>query len=240
LKELNLKNSCVEDLTPVLYLPSLKYLQYADTPASQPPLEIVAAQARDMVVAGQKPERTWARHIGRISHLDFKNMPLTNLSGLTVFNKAIWLDLDDTKVCDLEPLSTIAELRCLFITRTLVRDLTPLKKLTALQMLKVAGSRISDIEPLATLASLSWLDLSDTDVSDLRPLRGLRQLRYLNLSRTQVHDLAPIRELPALKKVTFQSPAGNVGPAARPLHLTLDGVRARLLGHIKPVSLMLH
>ena len=67
---------------------------------------------------------------------------LENLVNLTE------LELDDTQVSDISPLSKAKKLERLSIRRTLVTDVSPLKDLLKLKYLYVEGSAVTDISPL--------------------------------------------------------------------------------------------
>ena len=85
----------------------------------------------------------------------------------------IWLDVDQNKVSDLEPLSGL---------RNLI-------------WLDVDQNKVSDLEPLSGLTNLIWLDVNQNKVSDLAPLSGLSRNTYTNLEYNQITDWTTARNI---------------------------------------------
>ena len=103
------------------------------------------------------------------------------LSGLSLE----WLDVSNTWVSDLTPLSSEAlsqSLQTLIARGTLVHDLTPISSCSALTHLDLRNSReVGDITALSSCLALSTLRLSRTQTSDLSPLSRCWALRILDL-----------------------------------------------------------
>ena len=79
------------------------------------------------------------------------------------------LDLAESAVSDLTPLTNLTKLQALYLQETTVSDLTPLANLTKLQTLNLRETAVSDLTPLANLTKLQTLYLQETTVSDLTP-----------------------------------------------------------------------
>ena len=75
-------------------------------------------------------------------------------------------------------------------------DVDPVSSLPNLKVLKLHGSQLSDLTPLASLPNLYMLVLDSTPVSDLSPLESLKKLRYLYLNDTKVNrdDVATLQK----------------------------------------------
>jgi hypothetical protein len=125
------------------------------------------------------------------------------------------LDLRNTRVADLMPLSKMTQLRSLELGWTLVRDLIPLDQLTGLESLGLEGTQVSDLTPLAKRTGLKSLNISKTQVTDLVPLTGLRGLHTLNLGNSQASDLAPLAGLTSLQSLNvWNDDISDVAPLA--------------------------
>jgi internalin A len=114
------------------------------------------------------------------------------------------LDLSETGVTDLGPLSTLTGLHVLQLEKTGVVDLGPLAGLTELRELDVSQTRVTDITPVAGLTNLTLLWLYKTGVTDVRPIVGLTELEQLSLAETRVTDLGPLAGLTKLKRLDLQ------------------------------------
>ena len=94
-----------------------------------------------------------------------------------------------------EAISSCKALRVLDLNNTSVSDLTPLSGLTGLKALVLDGTNVTDLTPLSGLTGLTGLMLRGTDITDLSPLSGLTELKNLVFDHTPVTDLRPIRGL---------------------------------------------
>ena len=71
------------------------------------------------------------------------------------------LDLSNTNIVDLEPITGLTNLQTLSLTATTVRDLTPVATLTKLRSLEFMFTEVADVEPLKGLFELQRLLLAD-------------------------------------------------------------------------------
>jgi Leucine-rich repeat (LRR) protein len=116
----------------------------------------------------------------------------------------VGLDLSETGVTDLGPLSALTDLDVLQLNESAVVDLRPLAGLANLRELDVTQTRVTDITPVAGLKKLRLLWLLKTGVSDVRPLAGLTELKDLSLGETKVTDLGPLAGLTKLERLDLQ------------------------------------
>jgi serine/threonine protein kinase/Leucine-rich repeat (LRR) protein len=144
------------------------------------------------------------------------------------------LDLSDTKVIDLTPLtgaplaelnlsgcqelSNLAPLRMLELTElnlraTGVTDLSPLAEMQTLEKLNLSRSLVSDLTGLGAL-QLKSLDCSDCSISDLDPIRKMR-LEAIDLRGTRVANLSPLVGMPIKSIDLSWAPVLDFSPLAR-------------------------
>lgn len=119
----------------------------------------------------------------------------------SIFGPIVSVDLRQSEISDLTPLSQQRSIRLLVLRGTAVRDLSPLSHLDAIEMLDLSDSRVEDLTPLATATKLQRLDLRNTRVRDLTPLATSNRLRELDLSMTQVRDITPLMGLESLQRL---------------------------------------
>lgn len=160
--------------------------------------------------------------------------PVQNLPGLKS------LLLAQTPVADLRPLEGLPELEVLGLGGTQVTDIDPLDGLPKLKMLDLAGTRVSRLSPVQGLTGLEMLNLAWTPVTDLDPLQGLRELKMLDLTGTRVTELAPLHDLAALQTLLLtHTPVTDIGPL-RGLSelrvLDLSGTRVTELGLLEHLA----
>ncbi|MCA3282984.1 MAG: hypothetical protein ING16_08950 [Roseomonas sp.] len=124
---------------------------------------------------------------------------ISDISAVSSLSDLRELYLDHTNCNDLSPIAGLQQLQALDCSRTQVSDLSPIAALQQLQYLNCSGTEVSDLSPIAGLQKLQDLDCGGTQVRDLSPIAGLQQLQYLNCNSTQVSDLSPIAGLQQLQ-----------------------------------------
>lgn len=126
------------------------------------------------------------------------------------------LDLSETRISDLSPISGLTELKMLLLSLTNVRDLTPLAGLIALERLTLDLTKVHDLSPISGLTALKSLFLSGTQIDDLSPLSGLISLEQLYLIHVPASDISPLSNLNALKEINLGgSQARDLRPISR-------------------------
>jgi Leucine-rich repeat (LRR) protein len=108
--------------------------------------------------------------------------------------KVLFVNLNDTQLSDLSPLSELKNLELLYLDDTQVSDLSPLAELKNIGTLDLSGTKVSNLSPLAELENLNVLFLMNTQLSDLSPLAKLKNLETLMgfgrlVSEEQVEEL---------------------------------------------------
>ena len=119
-----------------------------------------------------------------LTHLEAKNVNISNLTGLEHATNLTNLDLSDeyveaerrwvnsNSVSNLSPLSGLTDLKGLWLQRNAISDISPLARLTNLTRLSLGGNPLSDISPLAGLTNLTELWLWETTSRNSHRLRG--------------------------------------------------------------------
>lgn len=111
---------------------------------------------------------------------------LTNLSEL---------NLDQSQLSDLRPLTALPQLTILKLSGNNISDISPLAQLNNLTHLNLSHNRLSDLLPIAELDRLIYLDLAGNQISNIAPLSSLTGLNDLNLLSNRVRDLSPLAPL---------------------------------------------
>ena len=105
------------------------------------------------------------------------------------------LDLENTEITDISPLSKLTNLTYLNLGDNKITDVSPLSKLTNLTNLRLGSNHITNISPLSNLSNLTSLNLKYNKITDIKPLRSLTNLTYLNLYKNQIEDISPLSGL---------------------------------------------
>ena len=86
----------------------------------------------------------------------------------------------DLSGCELETLPVelvaLTWLESLNLSDTKIRDLSPLTRLRLLEQLNLRGTPVNDLDPLSALIELRSLDAAGSHVADLRALSKLPKL----------------------------------------------------------------
>jgi serine/threonine protein kinase/Leucine-rich repeat (LRR) protein len=176
-------------------------------------VEYWLTRLQDLPVSAERPlrDRLTVRDDGRLALdlSDTKVLDLTPLSGapLAALNLSQCQDLSD-----LSPLRGL-ELIELNLSRTSVADLTPLRDMQTLETLDVSSSRVSDLGGIGALR-LKSLGCKRCPISDLNPIRNMR-LEAIDLLETRVADLTPLIGMPIRSIDLSMAPVLDFSPLAQ-------------------------
>ncbi|BFH69809.1 hypothetical protein J27TS7_58020 [Paenibacillus dendritiformis] len=142
----------------------------------------------------------WASLSG-VEELSLQGSGLESLEGIGQLPKLRKLELERTKVDNLEPLAALGGLESLTLRRN---DL------------------ITSVEEVSQFSGLRELTLEGEELFMLQPLAKLTQLEALALHRTGTKDISFAVQLPALTSLTLDdnSKLSNLAPLARLTRLT--------------------
>jgi Leucine-rich repeat (LRR) protein len=147
---------------------------------------------------------TWTRicfHRDQVVRVDLRQSRVVDLSPVSRFEELETLILSGLPVTDLSPLSGFGRLEHLDLSSTSVSDLSPLAGLSSLKSLDLSRTAAPDLSPLAGLTNLETLSICHTRASDLSSLAGLKRLRTLKLTGSHVSELLALSELTGLRSL---------------------------------------
>lgn len=127
--------------------------------------------------------------------ITLKEKQIVDLEPLTSLTNLKSLDLGENKIVDLNPLASLTNLTALNLIENEIVDLKPLTALTNLKSINLSKNEIVDLNPLTNLTNLTGLALSMNKIVDLKPLANLTNLTILHLSKNEIVDLKPLANL---------------------------------------------
>jgi hypothetical protein len=146
---------------------------------------------------------------------------LDNIEGLRNAGNLKLLDIDNTPVLDLLPLSNSSKLEFLFIDNcTRLSDFYTLSILKKLKFLLADGSNIimeNQLDNFANLTDLEYLSLRRRKINTVSYFSKLTKLRELVLEGCDISNLSPIENLIQIEKLdlTGNSKLRDVSPLYR-------------------------
>ncbi len=216
LREINLNNTKVSNVSLISEFPELKTLYLNSIPATD-----LSALAR----------------LHQLETLTLRNVPINDLTFLSQMTSLKAVFLAGTQVNDLSPLAKCRKLMELNIDDTAIVDLEPLATLSKLRNLSLDRTSIESLSPLFGHKSLSALSAVRTNICDLTPLSGLKQMKRLRLDRTQVSDLKPLSTLEKLKELSLNfCPVGDLKPLSNCQKLIHLYLRKTKVSDITPIA----
>ncbi|MCG3157504.1 MAG: hypothetical protein DKINENOH_04138 [bacterium] len=181
---LAIRKSQLKDLSPIQYLPNLRFLQLFDW-----------NQLCDLNPIG------FAQKLEVVSIQDCIN--ICDLNPLVQLTRLSFLGLHRChKLRDILPLARLAKLRDLFISDLPIVDLGAIAALKELTSLYVSDVTIADPDILQGLTNLKQLQLRRTKTNSLDFLVGLTELTEVGLIGEGFADLRILSTLPKLASVT--------------------------------------
>lgn len=105
---------------------------------------------------------------------------------------------------DLRPLSTLTNLRWLYLRYGGIIDIGPLSSLTRLEELDVSGNEIKMVPNLSGLNNLIKLEIGQNRITSLGGISSLSNLRFLNISNNYLTSLYGLNSLPNLNTILLK------------------------------------
>ncbi len=158
----------------------------------------------------------------QVRNLDLGNTSITDLTPLSGLTRLRRLWMDGASVTDLTPLSGLTELRELRLDSTAVKDLTPLAGLKGLLDLRLRETEVTHLEALSRMTGLREIWLGGTEITDLTPLSSLAQLTVLDLEGVGVTDLTPLSGLKNLHELSLLGTGATDLRPLRALHKLVE------------------
>ena len=164
---------------------------------------------------------TAASRLTNLDELDFQDGTI-ELAIVATLTNLTSLELSNTQVTDVAPLTNLPNLRSLFLKNNPITDISALAQLTNLEFLHVRGSEILDVSPLANLSNLEMLDLGINQIRDISPLANLSNLTRLYLDGNEIRDVLPLANLSNLIELSLDANGiTDVSPLSSLTNLTL-------------------
>jgi len=138
-------------------------------------------------------------HTSELNLGDTEMDNLRPLGSLPAPGSLVSLDLSNTEVSDLTPLSHLISLRQLFLFNTNVSEAETLSHMSWLSVLDLGETMVADISFLQRNSMLTWLNLGSSQVTSVRPLAFSSRLTYLDVSDCEIHDIQSLKALSSLR-----------------------------------------
>ena len=142
-----------------------------------------------------------------ISQTPFSVRHQLNISAIASLMNIETINLNGSRVNNLEPLRGLMKLVSLNIGGSLVRDLSPIKNLELLTSLDVRDSRVTDLSVLDGADALEELSVDEKQVPSLTRLSHLAKLYKLNIITHEPLDMMPVGTLSNLKSLFVWGPS---------------------------------
>jgi Leucine-rich repeat (LRR) protein len=206
LRKLSLNKSLIQNFAPLAQLRQLEELslqgnaianvEWLREMAGLKKLDLAFSSVLDIGPLAHLPNLEW------LSLEKTRINDLSALRGLPIRH----LDLNMSKVADLEPIFESVSLETLLANHIRLAELRPSKDWKALKHLSIHGASV-DGKLLESLPSLEWLDISRTDLQDFSFLRQLNGLKGLGLEYTAFANLQDISHLKSLEYLNIRDTA---------------------------------
>ena len=132
--------------------------------------------------------------------------PLRNISPIANLTKLVYLNLNFTRIEDLEPIKDLVNLQVFtmdFCPMALSeQNMKYFEKLTKMKFLGLRNRLIRNLTPFKNMKQLAELELGGNAINDLTPLEDMTEMQVLNLSANpSLTDLSPLHNMKKLKKL---------------------------------------
>lgn len=145
------------------------------------------------------------KELSNLQQLYCSYTSINSLAPLKKLQRLQILDISETNIYDLIPISLLLNLEYLNCANTSVNRISPLRDLYKLKRVNLYKTKINDISPISSLIELNTFDIGHTDVVDLKPLRNLVNLKDLTIIDSKTNDWEIINQLQSLEKLNVSA-----------------------------------
>jgi Leucine-rich repeat (LRR) protein len=192
IKDLNLEENQIQDLTPLHTLANLRIL------------DLRANRITDVFPLGD---------LNLLVELNLRDNNITDLEPLSGLRELEYLNLhSNSNISSTLPLENLTRLETLIMENIpLGENISILSNMEHLTRLNIANSNVTDISPLHKLTALTVLNLRANDITELSPVSGLTNLVYLNIySNSGIQSVLPLENLTRLETLIMANvPIGS-------------------------------
>lgn len=182
LRQLDISNTSIQDLSPIRHFTDLRYLN-----------------ASQSLVYDISP----LQYNSGLKYLDLSFTLVEDLGVLNRFINLELLDLSNTRPNSLEGIEYLSRLKELELANMQLpkEEYNRIQYLHQLDYLKLSHSNILDLSPVGKLSHLTRLDIRNTEVTDITPLSSCEELKVINLEGAPLSSLLPLLVLPKIEKI---------------------------------------
>ncbi len=146
--------------------------------------------------AENPPSREQLQEIVDLVKLQIDNATdIGSLEALGLFNRLEEIQISNTTISDISPISFLPSLKRISMPNNPVYDISPLSRMETLEVLNIENTSVDDLEPLSGLKNLKLLNIAGTRVKNLKQIQGLENLEILILNNTGVKSLKYLEKI---------------------------------------------
>ena len=219
LKNLNLSNNFIEDITPLEKLVELEDLNLTNNKIKDPKSLAKLTKLRQLVLRKNLMNNLDFLNDLKVESLDIsmnsvlkdyipnnlklENLRSLNLSGIGLDNisflknagKLESLVAEENAIKDLTPLAELKTLRTLYLDRNNISDITALKDLVSLEELLLYKNNIENVDALKDKKYLYRLMLNDNlGLKNIDALKDVPNISSIDISNTSVTDISALKD----------------------------------------------
>ena len=219
LKNLNLSNNFIEDITPLEKLVELEDLNLTNNKIKDPKSLAKLTKLRQLVLRKNLMNNLDFLNDLKVESLDIsmnsvlkdyipnnlklENLRSLNLSGIGLDNisflknagKLESLVAEENAIKDLTPLAELKSLRTLYLDRNNISDITALKDLVSLEELLLYKNNIENVDALKDKKYLYRLMLNDNlGLKNIDALKDVPNISSIDISNTSVTDISALKD----------------------------------------------
>jgi len=130
---------------------------------------------------------------------------ITNLTGMEYWISLRNININDSQITDVTPISKLSNLTGLWLNHSLIADISKLRDLKNLYSLSMEYNQISDISAISNMKKLNYLRLRGNRIDKIPSLTGLVALKNVEICVNQVSDISGVAGLPMLTSLDLAS-----------------------------------
>jgi internalin A len=128
-----------------------------------------------------------------------------SLKDLKYLTNLEYLDAQHLGIKDISAISSLQNLRVLYLQRNIISDIVALKKLTKLEVLSLNGNRIASLSSLSALTNLKELYLRENSIVSITSLAKLTKLKVLEIGMNSIVKIDTVKYFKKLQQLSLDN-----------------------------------
>lgn len=198
LETLILTENCLNDLSPISELTSLKELRAGNDPFLSDE-EMASRKGKNHFT-----DYSFLTKLTDLTHVCFTDSDIANIEFVKMLPNLVQFWAYCNPIKDISPLENCQKLYKAYFFACPISDISVCRKIPSLCGIAINGTGVSDLSPLEGHVDFVYLDAHNAQISDISAIANMTKMNYLTLVGNYISDIIPLLKMQELQWLTLE------------------------------------